>query len=229
MRWQSIVDAHTILLVTWHVLCITLAGCSLTQIVPIQMARVSQTESYRQTFSFLASSFSERDRDQEGADTTQLQNQRIDRVFSRLLGPDNWQTLKNLYGLGSLREELIREEIFIQGLVNFTIYLDPLDHQSFVTEGMGRYFLIREKTKEILLSGDFQILGDRHFIDELDRDGMVVNVRLFTSRVPGQATYVHEAPLKYKIFIDTRMKRDGIYAIDYTKRHEVYLAQDRDG
>jgi hypothetical protein len=25
------------------------------------------------------------------------------------------------------------------------------------------------------------------------------------------------------------MKQDGIYAIDYTKRHQVYLAQDRDG
>jgi|RhiMetdeSRZDD1v2_1073273.scaffolds.fasta_scaffold67178_1 hypothetical protein len=229
MYWQSVVDAHALLTVTWHVLCLTLAGCSLTQIVPIQMARVSQTESYRQTFSFLASSVSERDRNQDGADITQFQNQRIDKVFSRLLGPDNWQTLKDLYGLGALREELIREEIFVQGLTNFTIYLDPLDHQSFVAEGMGRYFLIREKTKEILLSGDFQILGDRHFIDELDRGGLVVNVRLFTSRIPRQPTYIHEAPLKYKIFIDTRMKQDGIYAIDYTKRHQVYLAQDRDG
>jgi hypothetical protein len=46
MYWQSVVDAHALLTVTWHVLCLTLAGCSLTQIVPIQMARVSQTESY---------------------------------------------------------------------------------------------------------------------------------------------------------------------------------------
>ncbi|MFX0211932.1 MAG: hypothetical protein ACFFDT_38510 [Candidatus Hodarchaeota archaeon] len=91
---------------------------------------------------------------------------------------------------------------------------------------MGRYFLIREKTGGILLIGDFHITCERHSRAILERGYIIANVKLFINRIPEQTTYIHEAPLKYKIFMDTSMKDDGIYSIDYSKRHEVYLPRD---
>lgn len=149
-------------------------------------------------------------------------NQRIDEVFKKLLGKQNWQSLKDMYGLGSMREELLLRKIYVQGLLYFSIYIDPLEQDAFFVEGFGRYFLIREKTGEILLSGDFYLPLKRHRLTELDEGSITLNVKLFVT-VPGQTTFFHEAPLKYKIFMDTSMKRHRIYAIDYSREHEVYL------
>lgn len=207
-------------------MCFALTGCSLTRVIPIQLVRVSQTESYLQTFSFLKPSQTANDSKDGSPTTIQGQNQRMDETFTKLLGPINWQNLKDLYGLGSLRNELIQNKIYLQGIMNVILYIDPVEHESFLLEGFGRYFLVRKKTSAILLSGDFHIPLKSHFLDELDRGFVIIDVKLFVTRVPEQITYLNEVPLRYKIYIDNRMKNDKIYSIDYTQKHKTYLEDD---
>lgn len=92
---------------------------------------------------------------------------------------------------------------------------------------MGRYYLVQEKTKAILLSGDFHIPLTKHRLDELDAGRLLMNVKLYVTRVPEQITYLNEVGLIYEMFIDTHMKNDHIYAVDYEKEHIVYLITDR--
>ncbi|MFX0211931.1 MAG: hypothetical protein ACFFDT_38505 [Candidatus Hodarchaeota archaeon] len=103
------------------------SGCRLIQIIPIQIARVSQMESYEQTFTFLESIPQEGTQDIDFWTRIQEQTRKMDDIFIRLLGPINWQNLKDLYGLRSIRDELISKKIYIQGLINLTVYLDPVD------------------------------------------------------------------------------------------------------
>jgi hypothetical protein len=222
---NKLIRATTILWVA--VVSLASSGCAGTRVIPIQVARIHQTESYVQTYSL---------RDLKAtpatdvADEIQAQNRRIDDVFGRLLGTPNWQVIKDLYGLGVVRDELLAKKIITRGLIDFTIYLDPFDHQRFFIEGAGRYFLVREKTGEILLSGDFSIPAKPHAISELDQGYLVFDVEQIVTRIPGQVTYLHGAPLKYKIYIDNSMRKTRVYAIDYSNRNrnEVYLPEDSD-
>jgi hypothetical protein len=192
----------------------------MTHVVPIQMARVNQTEAYTQTFDFQSAS--------EGnalhpIEQMQWFNQRIDDVFLRLLGAANWQQIKDRYGLGALRDELLRKDIYVRGFFNFSTYLDPVSPEFFMTEGMGRFFLVRRKNQAILLSGDFYIVPARHSTKDLDRGYIVLDIALILSRIPEEVTYLHETSLKYKIYFDNSLKSESVYRIDYQRRHEVHL------
>jgi len=201
--------------------CIVLTGCaSLYQVVPIQMARVNQTEAYTQTFDFQVP---RENTAMHMIERTQWFNHQIDDVFLRLLGETNWQQIKDRYGLGTLREELLRKEVYVRGFFNFSTYLDPVSPEFFVAEGIGRFFLVRQKNRAILLSGDFYISPDRHARKDLDRGYVVLDIKLILSRIPEEVTYLHEAPLKYKIFFDTTLKQERVYLLDYKRRHEVHL------
>ena len=207
---------------------LTLNGCTLLQVAPIQLARISQTEHYQQRFLF-----ADRSSPQCAAFFDELafaaaQTRCVDSLFTRLLGKANWQKLKDLYGLAALRDEIINGDIRIDGNIDFTLYVDPRDHRQFSVEGGGRYFLIRGKTGAILLAGDFQITPALHRLADLDRGALVLDVQLYVSRIPGQITYLHRAPLKYRIFIDNSMKADGLYRIDYRKTHQAFLTANRD-
>lgn len=97
--------------------CFILSGCaSMTHVVPIQMVRVNQTEAYTQTFDFQTS---REDNALHPIEQMQWFNQRIDDVFLRLLGAANWQHIKDRYGLGALRDELLRKDIYVRGFFNF--------------------------------------------------------------------------------------------------------------
>lgn len=207
-------------------LCLFQIGCGLMHVVPVQLARISQTETYIQKFSFLNEL--ENCSYQGVSDLIEAQNIRMDKIFKELLGPMNWQNLKDLYGLDTVRSELIEKKIYLKGLINFTIYINPVRQDLFITEGSGRYFLIREKTSEILLSGDFYIKGDYHSINELNNGSLMLDVQLFVTRVPDRITYYKDVYLKYEIFIDTSMKENQVYSIDYNNRHKVYLMENED-
>jgi hypothetical protein len=181
------------------------------------MARISQTEFYRQTFAF---------ENQVGNQKENLKQQNVDRVMKGLLGDDNWQNLKDNYGTMSMMKALEKGDIYLEGLINITLYVDPTDHESFLLEGFGRYYLIREiidREAEILLSGDFHIELEEYNLADLSEGYLDINVKLFVTRIPLQFTYFFESPLKYKVRIDNRMGKYGIFAIDYTELHEVYL------
>ncbi len=203
------------------ILSMGIFGCtSITQIVPIQMTRVTQTEAYHQTFELQTPDNSN---SPHITDTTQWHNHRVDDVFSRLLGKANWQQIKDRYGLGALRDELLREEVYIRGFLSFTTYLDPTTPQYFIAEGTGRFFLVRKKNQAILLSGDFNISPNRHSIKTLDRGHIILDLDVILSRIPEEVTYLHEAPLKYKIFFDNTLKDEKVYQLDYQRYHEVHL------
>lgn len=221
-------DRHPGLCTGWLIPLLILSGCSLLQVAPIQLARVSQTEHYQQRFLF-----ADRTSPQCAAFFTELpfanaQTRCVDSLFSRLLGKTNWQKLKDLYGLAALRDEIIAGDIYIDGNIDFIIYLDPRDHQQFQVEGGGRYFLIRAATQAILLTGDFRIQPTLQRIANLDQGFVIFDIQLYVSRIPGQITYLHRAPLKYKIFIDNSMRADGLYRIDYHKTHQAYLTDNLD-
>lgn len=223
-KWRS--GLGLFLKTTLLVLCLFQAGCGLMHVVPIQLARLSQTEIYTQKFSFLNEL--ENCQYQGMSDIIEAQNKRMDNIFKELLGPMNWQNLKDLYGLDTVRSELIEKKIYLKGIINFTIYINPVRQDLFMAEGSGRYFLIREMTSEILLSGDFYIKGDYHSINELNNGSLMLDVKLFVTRVPDRITYYKDVYLKYEIFIDTSMKEDQIYSIDYNNKHKVYLMENED-
>lgn len=202
-------------------ICIILSGCaSLFQVVPIQMARVNQTEAYTQTFDFQVP---HENSAMHLIEKTQWFNHQIDDVFLRLLGEANWQQIKDRYGLGTLREELLRKEVFVRGFFTFSTYIDPISSEFFIAEGVGRFFLIRKKNQAILLSGDFYISPDRHSRKDLDRGYVVLDIDIILSRIPEEVTYLHETSLKYKIFFDNTLKKERIYRLDYRRQHEVHL------
>ncbi len=203
-----------------------LVGCSITQIVPIQASRIHQTEVYVQRFSFLDDLNSESIVQQD--QRTLAQTQKMDQIFTQLFGNKNWQSLKDLYGIGNIRNELITNKIYVQGTANFTIYLDPVDIDYFSIEGSGRFFVIRKKTNGILMAGDYIISEKIHSISDLRKGYLNLNVELFISRIPNQVTYFHEAPLVYKIYIDNSLGEKGVFSIDYRKKHQVYFSEDNE-
>ena len=209
-------------------LCLAAAACSFTRLVPVQLARVHQTESYMQVFTFTTPNQSSGPTD----GNLQVLNderlvRRIDDVFTRLLGSQNWQNIKDLYGFGTIQDELVRGDIFVKGQASLTIYIDPVEQNHFLIEGMGRYCLIRDRTKEIMLSGDFNIPLTRHWLNELDRGKILIDVQLYVTRVPGQITYLNETRLVYELIIDKHLRDDHIYSVDYGAKHTVYLLTDR--
>lgn len=200
-----------------------LASCSMTQVVPIQASRIHQTEVYVQRFSFLDNLNAEKivQEDQR----TFAQTQKMDQIFTHLFGGMNWQNLKDLYGIGNIRNELITNKIYVRGIANFTIYLDPFDIDYFSIEGSGRFFVIRKKTDAILMTGDY-IIGEKvHSVSDLKKGYLNLDVELFVSRIPNNVTYFHEVPLVYQIYIDNRLGEKGVFSIDYRKKHNVYFSE----
>lgn len=200
-----------------------LFGCSMPRLIPVQMARLPQLETYEHFFTI------------GDADNTSEEAQRravaeVDDVFTRMIGDKNWQAVKDLYGFGAVREELVQGEIYIRGSLAVMIYLDPLSHNSFLVEGQGRYFLIRKESGLIMLQGAFVINPAQHRIADLDKAELPLSIELITTRITGKPTYYYKGEeVVYKIKIDQRLKREKIYSIDYQENHEVFLRDKKIG
>lgn len=205
------------------VLGAVLGGCSAVQIVPVQMSRVPIIETYQQRFHF--SEAKGLSADAYPLDRQRRINAQINSHFRRLVGPKNWETLKEHYGLGPLRDELLEGKLHIKGHVSATISLHPQNYDQFVFGGIGRFFLMRESPSggELLMSGDFVLEPQTHWISELERGWVDAPVSLFISRIPGEITRKHNANVQYRIFIDNAAAEHQVYSIDYDRRHEVYL------
>jgi len=194
--------------------------------VPIQMVRVSQTDSYTQTFVLGTSTSS------SGEELTlekrQELDERMDRIFITMIGAKNWQHLKNLYGVSAIRDELIDKKVHMEGLINFTAYLDPLDDKHVILEGSGRFFAVRDKTGEMLLSGDSHITPQRYMIDDFKSGCIPLQTSIYTTRIPGKPTFYKEAVIQYDLIIDTGDKDNNTYSVDYRREHKGYIDLDGD-
>jgi len=216
--------SHSIALISLATLAWVLTACSITQVAPIQLGRIHQTETYVQKFSFLDKFSIESivDPDQR----ISAQTLEMDKIFKQLLGKKNWQNLKDSYGFGNLRNELLENNIYIQGIANLSIYPDAFDSDYFSVEGSGRFFLIRKQTGAILLAGDYTISDRAYSITDLEKGYLILDVNSIISRIPSQVTYYHETPLKYKVYIDNSLGENGVYSIDYRKKHPAFLTED---
>lgn len=203
------------------------SACSFTQVVPLQLGRISQSDTFVQKFSFLdklsadsgtSSPYSEQ--------RLYAGTQKMDQIFTLMLGDKNWQNIKDLYGLGNLRQELLAKKIYIKGFTNIIIYPDPFDANLFSIDGSGRYFMIREKNDAILLTGDYSFYNQQHAISDLKKGYIVLDAKLYLIKIPGLVTYYHEAPIKYKIFIDISLADKQVYSVDYNKKHLAYLVEE---
>lgn len=193
--------------------------------VPIQMARVTQTDSYSQTFIIDSPAI----REAQGAERDKALDEKMDNIFIHMIGAKNWQHLKNLYGISSLRNELISRRIHIDGLISFTIYLDPLDLDFIIIEGSGRYFAVRDETEAILMSGDFIIPPQRYAIKALKSGCLPLDSKLYITRIPGKTTYYKDTLVRYDLIIDTSNARRKAYSIDYSTPHSGYIDMNGDG
>lgn len=194
-------------------------GC---RIVPIQMVRVTQTESFKQTFDGLRMEQAERDVLTRPANWDQ--NRKIDEVFNALLGTYNFQKIKDRYGLSAVRDELLAGSIVSEGMLNFTLYINPHDHSQFLIEGTGRYFIVRSSTGEIMLSGDFKIPLQIHQLDALQKGQVPVNISLYASDIGGNSAHFHMAQLIYNVSVSKIEANKKTYAIKRNGfRHGVYL------
>lgn len=205
-------------------LLVWIGGCESVRVVPIQMARISQVEVYEQTFQFTEASWPPT-RDQSLEQLRRV-NAQMDSYLRFMVGPENWQTLKDRYGMSTMREELLNRELRIRGYLQAVISLNPYRDDRFHFEGTGRFFLVRERTGEILLNGDFHLIPKLHPVDQLKAGYIDVDVRQIITRIPGESTHLHDTTVRYRIRIDTSRAHKDVYAIDYRAAHPVYLIED---
>lgn len=203
-----------------------LSACESVKVIPIQMARISQFEVYEQTFQFTEAPWPPLQ--DHSSDQLRDINAQMDSYLRFMVGPENWQTLKDIYGLSTMREELLNRQLRIRGFLHAILSLSPYNTERFHFDGSGRFFLVRERTGEILLNGDFYLIPKVHPIEQLDAGYLDVDVRQVITRIPGQPTHLHDTTVRYRIRIDTSRAHRNVYRIDYRAAHPVYLIEDPD-
>ena len=194
--------------------------------VPLQLTRISQQESYEQKFLI---STPEIDKIENRNQKNYERDARMDKIFNHMLGRENWQYLKNQYGVHEVRDELLHGEIVIKGMLSFIAYYDnmykgkPSDPDHVILEGSGRFFAVRKNGDAILMSGDFKVRPQRYSLEVMDTGCIPMDVNLFVTRIPGETTFYKETVLHYDINIDLSNKADDVYSLDYNSAQPVYL------
>lgn len=220
----SLVSGRLILLGT---LSILIASCGLVPRIPIQMSRVVQVERYDQVFIVapdarqLSATIVAADGSCNDNTTAYFSN-----LFSRLIGSDNWNTLRFSFGDLDYCDELLAGSIALKGNIQFIVYLLESDLDQFEIEGSGHYFLIRKSNDEIMMAGQFEVTPTLQSVNDLRRGYLDIDIQLITTKVFDAQTYLHESDLKYRIFMDTSRAGKDTYSIDYTRKHQAYLGDD---
>lgn len=197
------------------------AGCTLVQVVPVQLARISQMEAYTQTFDIeinIPNTSTISDNEKQDLQVTEL-----DGVLTDLLGPTNWQNLKDLYGSAKLVTAFLKKRIVMKGHIINTLYLDPITHDRVLFEGFGRFFIINEDTGRILLSGDARIIPEYYNLSSFRAGEIKLNIMFYITRIPKRSTNYHQATVEYHVKFNNKFKNKDVYSIDYTTSHDMYL------
>lgn len=190
--------------------------------IPIQMTRVSQTDSYSQRF--LLDNSKTTTSENLTAKQRQHVDARMDDIFSKLIGSRNWQYMKNLYGVSSIRDELLEKRLHMEGLINLTTYLYPDEKlDTVILEGFGRFFAVRDKTNEILLSGDFHIKPQRYKLSDFKSGCIPLDTNIYTTRIPGKPTFYKDTIVRYDLFITSHNKNKKTFSINYENEHPAYI------
>jgi len=181
------------------------------RMVPIQTARITQMEFYRQWYTF------------KNADHAKS-------VFSRLLGKENWRVLEEHKSQRPVVEDLLAQRLEVRGSLIFTISVVPTAQDSFFVEGTGRYFMVRQTTNEILLSGDYYIKNKRYAIRDMNQGRILLDVKQYIIRyfAPSEVNYYQDVPVSFVIQIDARLKEKSIYSIDYSPESKHYVVFEKE-
>ena len=190
---------------------VLLCGC-MPRIIPIQTARVTQVEFFKQYYTF---------RDASHAKD----------VFTRILGSRNMQVLMDHYAFGDAINDLLTQKIVAQGSILFTMSLSPTDMDSFFAQGTGRYLIVRKTTSEILLTGDVQIRSKTFNMTDLDSGELRIasNHSFLRYFAPGEINYLSPATIDFIVKMRTVSQKDRVYSIDYQARHPVMFEGEQIG
>lgn len=201
------------------IILILLPACSFYKVVPLQLTRVSQTEAYTQSFEInpseeLITKYKGNVRD---AKIAELDNMLID-----LLGRKNWQIIKDNYGSKYIVDKFLENKVKIRGLLNNTIYLEPVKHDKVLIEGFGRFFVILDK-ETILLSGDTHVIPKFYKLSDFKDGRLQLESKFFVTRIPKNISSYHEAKIISHIKINNKLKEENVYALNYGENHEMFL------
>lgn len=185
------------------------SGC---RIMPVQMARVTQIDTYEHWYEF---------KDEAHAD----------KVFRIIMGQKNWESFIQYCGrIGEVLQDLQRREIQVQGTIIMTLSLVPTDHEKFIIEGFGQYYVVRKTTNEIMFSATYYILDNIHSLKELQTTNCIevetkqYLIRHFAAEKPH---YFHDTPLRFRFY--TRLLQDRVYTLDYDRKHELVIGNEAVG
>ena len=221
----------TIARVIFVLLVLFTSSCStvenITNFVPVQLTRVPHTEVYNQTFD-ITSSIDEQYPPLSEEQRKKKIDTNMDNIFMSLLGDKNWQYLKDLYGGGSIREEVIDGTVYIHGLINSTIYLEPKQHKKFIMEGSGRWLVINKKDQQILLSGDTHVRPEEYDLAQFKKGKLTIDLDLYVTRIPKRPSYYNKAKVIMELIVDTTQAEKEVFAINYIARHNLYIVH-KDG
>ena len=196
-----------------HPFCCLLLICLLSAVpgcrmVPVQMARVTQIETYEQWYEFSNETYA-------------------GEVFEKIIGTKNWQTLIDHQLHKGIVQDVLRKKVLVRGNLVFTLSLAPRDHDRFFVEGVGRYQVIRTTTNEILFSADYHILDNIHSINDLRKNKILVietRQRLTKHFAPARPDYYHDFVLKFRLYM--RKITKNVYALDYDRKHDFLIDND---
>jgi hypothetical protein len=192
--------------------------------VPLQFARNVQFESYKQNFTIDSSGCLNKLDDVDYFGCIKNLNRKIDQTFGRLVGDDNWRLLKDKYGLGPLRDELLKKQLNIEGVLNMYLSLDSSSGlDKFLLEGSGWFYLQREQRKQVLMTGNFKIIPKIYELEQLSRGFIDVPIELLISSIPGEITHRVDSNVIYRIKIARVHNLDSVYIIDYDASHPVFM------
>lgn len=113
------------------------------RIMPIQMIRVSQSETFVQTFEF--------------AKGKENQGKALD-ILEKQIGERNLDVLKNNYDRKDNTASLVNGLFEARGNINVNLSIAPKDHTTFFVDGNGRYFIVNKLKGHILYTSDFNLV-----------------------------------------------------------------------
>lgn len=168
---------------------------------PVQTVRLPQIEIFEQSYVF------------ESLD-------QADSVFQKILGEKNWAILRD-YGLSrEVIDDFLAGKIVLHGSLMFTLSLVPGDRDKFFVEGLGRYYIVRTTTGEIILSADYYIdngsagsIHSLHDLQQTNRLEVKIKQCLLRHVLPDKPNYFVEEPAQFRLYL--QKTDDGRYGIDY--------------
>ncbi|KAA3656542.1 MAG: hypothetical protein DWQ10_15170 [Calditrichaeota bacterium] len=209
-------------------------GCgSIMRKMPIQMARSSQIDFYKQYYTF-------------GEETDIVKAQGI---VARLMGSkETWVHFTKKYA--RTNEEFLADikhkRFYIQGSINLTTYLSPNDHDLFFVDATGRYavvYLNRQGEKDVIFTADYAVKNIPFSIknDILTKQKLKIKVsqvliRHFTISNASNTNHIlDDLPLFFEIKLEKVGKSNQVFRMKYEQhdgqpqQHDVYFEGEKIG